>query len=167
MVNSSNLIYGIHGVSKIIVETQARKFNFTQVFSWHIRLHCEAQQTNTHLGRYFTLQFFYVLFIKTRNNSKDSLVNWKIMNFKRNSWQMYLRSLLDSDVLDNNWTTTPISTPGLFSWLREIRALGNPETKCLLIGFREEQSKASLIGAFMLARGVSRRRKVQIASFWL
>ena len=40
-------------------------------------------------------------------------------------------------------------------------------TKCLLIGFREEQSKASLIGAFMLARGVSRRRKVPIASFWL
>ena len=38
----------------------------------------------------------------------------------------------------------------------------NPETKCLLIDFREEQSKASLIGAFMLARAVSRRRKVQI-----
>ena len=35
------------------------------------------------------------------------------------------------------------------------------------IGFREEQSNASLIGAFMLARGVSRRRKVQIANFWL
>ena len=37
--------------------------------------------------------------------------------------------------------------------------MGNPETKCLLIGFREEQSKASLIGAFMLEQGVSRRRK--------
>ena len=45
--------------------------------------------------------------------------------------------------------------------------MGNPETNCLLIGFREEQSTASLIGAFMLARGVSRRRKVQIADFWL
>ena len=44
---------------------------------------------------------------------------------------------------------------------------GNPETKCLLIGFWEEQSKASLIDTFMLARGVSRRRKVQIANFWL
>ena len=32
---------------------------------------------------------------------------------------------------------------------RERRAMGNPETKCLLIGFREEQSKASLNGAFM------------------
>ena len=29
-------------------------------------------------------------------------------------------------------------------------ALGNPETKCFHIGFREEQSKASLIGTFML-----------------
>ena len=37
---------------------------------------------------------------------------------------------------------------------------GNPETNCLLIGFREEQSKVSLISAFMLARGVTRRRKV-------
>ena len=60
-----------------------------------------------------------------------------------------------------------ISTPELFSWPRERRALGNPETKCLLIGFREEQSKASLIGAFMLARGVSRRSKVQITNLWL
>ena len=49
----------------------------------------------------------------------------------------------------------------------ERRALGNPETKCLLIGFREEQSKASLICALVLARGVSRRSKVQIANFWL
>ena len=32
--------------------------------------------------------------------------------------------------------------------MRERRALGNPETKCLLVGFREEQSKASLIGAY-------------------
>ena len=64
-------------------------------------------------------------------------------------------------------TITAISTPELFFWRRERRALGNPETKCLLIGFREEQSKASLIGAFMLARGVSRRRKVQIANSWL
>ena len=47
----------------------------------------------------------------------------------------------------------------------EERALGNPKTKCLLIGFHEEQSKASLIGAFMVARGVSRRRTVQIANF--
>ena len=47
----------------------------------------------------------------------------------------------------------------------ERRALGNPEAKCLLIGFREEQSNASLIGAFMLARGVSRLRKVQRANF--
>ena len=62
---------------------------------------------------------------------------------------------------------TSISTPELFSSPWERRALGNPETKCLLIGFREEQSKASLIGAFMLARGVSRRRKAQIANFWL
>ena len=46
------------------------------------------------------------------------------------------------------------------------RALGKPETKCLFTGFREEQCKASLIGAFMLARGVSRRRKVQIAHFF-
>ena len=45
-----------------------------------------------------------------------------------------------------------ISTPELFFRLRERRALGIPEIKCLLIGFREEQSKASLIGAFMLAR---------------
>ena len=45
--------------------------------------------------------------------------------------------------------------------------MGNPETKCPLIGFREEQPKASLIGAFMLARELSRRRKVQIANFWL
>ena len=43
----------------------------------------------------------------------------------------------------------PISTPELFSRLRERRALGNPETKCLLTGFREEQSKSSLIGAFI------------------
>ena len=49
--------------------------------------------------------------------------------------------------------------------MRERRTLGNPEAKCLLIGFREEQSKASVIGAFMLAREVSRRRKVQIANF--
>ena len=59
----------------------------------------------------------------------------------------------------------PNLSPELFSWLREKRALGNPETDCLLIGFREEQSKESPIGAFMLARGVSRRRKVQIANF--
>ena len=71
-------------------------------------------------------------------------------------------------VLDMEWDhRRTISTPELFSWLSERRALGNPETKCLLIGFREEQSKASLIGAFMLARGVSRRRKVPIAGFWL
>ena len=31
----------------------------------------------------------------------------------------------------------------------------------------EEQSKAPLIGAFMLARGVSSRRKAQISNFWL
>ena len=49
--------------------------------------------------------------------------------------------------------------------MRERRVLGNPETRGLLIGFREEQSKASLIGAFMLARGLTRRRKVQIANF--
>ena len=55
----------------------------------------------------------------------------------------------------------------LLCTLRDRRALGNPETKCLLIGFREEQSKASLIGAFMLALRVSRRRKVQIAKLWL
>ena len=60
-----------------------------------------------------------------------------------------------------------ISTPELFSWLRERRALGNPETKCLPIGFREEQWTASLIGAFVLARGVSRRCKVQIGNCWL
>ena len=47
------------------------------------------------------------------------------------------------------------------------KSSGEPRTKCLLIGVREEQSKASLIGAFMLARGVSRRRKVQIAKSWL
>ena len=45
-----------------------------------------------------------------------------------------------------------ITTPKLFFRLRERRALRNPEIKCLLIGFRVEQSKASLIGAFMLAR---------------
>ena len=45
------------------------------------------------------------------------------------------------------------------------RALGNPETKCFHIGVREEQSKASLIGAFMLALGVSRPHEVQIAQF--
>ena len=33
--------------------------------------------------------------------------------------------------------------------------------------FFEEQSKAPLIGAFVLLQGVSRRHKVQIASFWL
>ena len=40
------------------------------------------------------------------------------------------------------YSTTSISTPKLFSWLRERRALGNPE---ILIGFREKESKASLI----------------------
>ena len=60
-----------------------------------------------------------------------------------------------------------ISTSEFFSWLRERRGLGNPEAKCLLIGFREEQSKESLIGAFMFAQGVSRRSKVQIANFRL
>ena len=38
--------------------------------------------------------------------------------------------------------------------------MGNTITKYVLIGFHEEQSIASPIGAFMLARGVSRRRKV-------
>ena len=60
-----------------------------------------------------------------------------------------------------------ISTPELFSCLKERKALGNPQTKCLLIGLREEQSKASLIGVFLLTRGVNRRRKVQMANFWL
>ena len=32
--------------------------------------------------------------------------------------------------------------------LDQSKALGKPETKCLLICFCEEQSKASLIGAF-------------------
>ena len=41
---------------------------------------------------------------------------------------------------------------------------GTLKQSVLFIGFREEQSKASLIGAFMLARGLSRRRKVL---FWL
>ena len=48
-----------------------------------------------------------------------------------------------------------------------IGPAGNPETKCLLIGFHEEQSKASLIGAVILARGVSRCRKVQMVNLWL
>ena len=39
------------------------------------------------------------------------------------------------------------------------------ETRCRLIGFREEQCKASLIGAFVLARGVSSHHKVQITNF--
>ena len=39
---------------------------------------------------------------------------------------------------------------------RKRRAQGNPETKSLLDGFHEEQSKASLIGDFMLPRGVRR-----------
>ena len=38
--------------------------------------------------------------------------------------------------------------------------MGNTITKYVLIGFHEEQSIASPIGAFMLARGVSKRRKV-------
>ena len=37
------------------------------------------------------------------------------------------------------------------------KSSGKPGAKCLLIGFREEQSKASLIGAFVSARGVSRQ----------
>ena len=53
----------------------------------------------------------------------------------------------------------------LLGFFFAVNCMGNPETNSLLIGFREEQSKASLIGAFMLARGVSRRRKVQIANF--
>ena len=61
----------------------------------------------------------------------------------------------------------PNLDPGALLMTEEEKSSGDPETKCLLIGFREEQSKASLIGAFMLARGVSRRRKVQIANFWL
>ena len=65
----------------------------------------------------------------------------------------------------SNYITT--STPELFSPSVKRRALGNPETKCLLIGFREEQSKAARIGAFMLVRGVRGRRKVQIANFLL
>ena len=44
----------------------------------------------------------------------------------------------------------------------ERRALGNPETKCLLIGFHEEQSKR---GVFMLERRVSRHRKVETPNF--
>ena len=59
------------------------------------------------------------------------------------------------------------STPELFCWLRERRALGNPETKCLSIGFRGEQWTMSLIGAFVLARWVSRCRKIQIGNFLL
>ena len=43
----------------------------------------------------------------------------------------------------------------------------NLHPRALLIGYREEQSKACLIGAFMLAREVSRSRNVQIASAWL
>ena len=53
------------------------------------------------------------------------------------------------------------SRPQSSSFLR-IRALGNPDTKCLLIGFRKEHSCA-----FMLARAENRRRKVQIANCWL
>lgn len=60
-----------------------------------------------------------------------------------------------------------ISTPELFpfahDWGKEELWGTVTQKQCLLIGFREEW-KASLIGAFMLARGVSRRRTVQIAS---
>ena len=58
------------------------------------------------------------------------------------------------------------SRPQSSSPLR-IRALGNPDTRCLLTGFRKEQRQASLIGAFMLARAENRRRKVQKANCWL
>ena len=44
------------------------------------------------------------------------------------------------------------------------KSSGNPETGCHLTGFCEEQSKASLIGAFMLGRGVRRHHKVQIVN---
>ena len=57
--------------------------------------------------------------------------------------------------------------PGALLFTEGEKSSGSPEAKCLLVGFREEQSKASLIGAFMLAWGVSRRRKVQIANFCL
>ena len=46
------------------------------------------------------------------------------------------------------------------------KSSGEPR-KNLLIGFCEEQSKASLIGEFALPQGVSRCRKAQIANFWI
>ena len=42
-----------------------------------------------------------------------------------------------------------------------------PWNKLSSLWFSWRTIKASLIGAFMLERGVSRRRKVQIANFWL
>ena len=41
-------------------------------------------------------------------------------------------------------THKPISTPELFPWLRERQALGNPETKCLLIGFSKKNHQKRL-----------------------
>ena len=79
------------------------------------------------------------------------------------SYAEFTRALGRSEALVTRMISNAISTPELFSWLRERRALGNPETKCLLIGFPEEQLKASLIECAMLAREVSRRRTVQIA----
>ena len=68
--------------------------------------------------------------------------------------------------MDMDMNTCNLDPRALLSTEGE-KSSGDPEIKCLLIGLREEQSKASVIGAFMLARGVSRRRKVQIANFWL
>ena len=53
------------------------------------------------------------MFIKTRNNSKNSLVNWKIMNFKRNFATNVLtftwwRQNSNSEVVDINWTATRV-----------------------------------------------------------
>ena len=65
--------------------------------------------------------------------------------------------------------TWPISTPrASLDWGREELwgTLKQSVVKCLPIGLREEQSKASLTGAFMLTRELGRRRKVHIANFW-
>ena len=110
--NISNLIYGINGVSKIIVETQARKFNFTQVFSWHIRHHREARQTNTHSRSNLTLQFVKFCL------SKQEITVKRALSIENNGfWKEFTTNVLtftrgrqnsNSEVLDNNRTAARV-----------------------------------------------------------
>ena len=110
-------------------------------------------ESECHYPWYLSMTIYIFAFDIRRSKSAISNLGYLVHRWALASFRLFKR--------------TSISTPELFSWLRERRALGNPETNCLLIGFCEEKSKPSLIGAFMLARGVSRRYKVRIANFWL